>query len=81
MCRRLKTEKSHEKSYGFSWDFGALVGTRIPGPLIKSATRAPIVYIRIIGLSRIYIVSTFNSRPFALHSAADFAPVATDLQL
>lgn len=35
MCRRRKTEKSHEKSYGFSWDFGALVGTRIPGPLIK----------------------------------------------
>ena len=35
MCRRLKTGKSHEKSYDFSWDFGALAGTRIPGPLIK----------------------------------------------
>ena len=78
---RFKTEKSHEKPYGFSWDFGALVGTRIPGPLIKSATRAPIVYIRIIGLSRIYIVLSLNSKSFALHLAADFAPVATDVQL
>ena len=81
MCRRRKTEKSHEESCDSSWDFGALVGTRIPGPLIKSATRAPIVYIQIIGLSRIYIVSALNSRSFALYLAADFAPVATSVQL
>ena len=35
-----KKEKSHEESYDSSWDFGALEGTRIPGPLIKRAHRA-----------------------------------------
>ena len=30
-----ENEKSHEESYDSSWDFGALEGTRIPGPLIK----------------------------------------------
>ena len=52
MCRQLKTEKSHEESCDSSWDFGALVGTRIPGPLIKSAICASIVYIGTIGLSQ-----------------------------
>ena len=47
MCRRLKTEKSHEESCDSSWDFGALVGTRIPGPLIKSQMLYRLSYERI----------------------------------
>ena len=34
-CERRTKRKSHEESYDSSWDFGALEGTRIPGPLIK----------------------------------------------
>ena len=34
-CKWRIKEKSHEESYDSSWDFGALEGTRIPGPLIK----------------------------------------------
>ena len=40
VCRAPENEKSHEESYDSSWDFGALEGTRIPGPLIKRAHRA-----------------------------------------
>ena len=36
-------EKSHEESYDSSWDFGALEGTRIPGPLIKRIQGASFV--------------------------------------
>ena len=35
-CNWRTKRKSHEESYDSSWDFGALEGTRIPGPLIKS---------------------------------------------
>ena len=35
VCRAPENGKSHEESYDSSWDFGALDGTRIPGPLIK----------------------------------------------
>ena len=35
-CKWRINGKSHEESYDSSWDFGALEGTRIPGPLIKS---------------------------------------------
>ena len=35
--------KSHEESYDSSWDFGALEGTRIPGPLIKRIKGASFV--------------------------------------
>ena len=34
-CKWRIKRKSHEESYDSSWDFGALEGTRIPGPLIK----------------------------------------------
>ena len=34
-CKWRIKGKSHEESYDSSWDFGALEGTRIPGPLIK----------------------------------------------
>ena len=34
-CKWRIKGKSHEESYNSSWDFGALEGTRIPGPLIK----------------------------------------------
>ena len=40
VCRAPEKRKSHEESYDSSWDFGALEGTRIPGPLIKRAHRA-----------------------------------------
>ena len=43
--------KSRDKSLDFSRDFGALVGTRIPGPLIKSANWASIIHFKIHGLS------------------------------
>ena len=32
--------KIYEESYDSSFDFGALEGTRIPGPLIKRAPQA-----------------------------------------
>ena len=38
-----ENEKSHEESYDSSWDFGALEGTRIPGPLIKRIQGASFV--------------------------------------
>ena len=37
MCKHPEKGKSHEESFDSSWDFGALEGTRIPGPLIKRA--------------------------------------------
>ena len=43
---RIK-RKSHEESYDSSWDFGALEGTRIPGPLIKSQMLYRLSYERI----------------------------------
>ena len=39
-CKWRIKGKSHEESYDSSWDFGALEGTRFPGPLIKRAHRA-----------------------------------------
>ena len=42
VCKSVQSPrkwKIHEKSYDSSWDFGALEGTQIPGPLIKSAGR------------------------------------------
>ena len=36
-------KKIHEESYDSSWDFGALEGTRIPGPLIKRIKGASFV--------------------------------------
>ena len=42
-CKRRIKEKSHEESYDSSWDFGALEGTRIPGPLIKRIQGASFV--------------------------------------
>ena len=35
VCRAPENGKSNEESYDSSLDFGALEGTRIPGPLIK----------------------------------------------
>ena len=40
VCRAPENEKSNEESYDSSLDFGALEGTRIPGPLIKRAPQA-----------------------------------------
>ena len=47
VCRAPEKGKSHEKSCDFSWDFGALEGTRIPGPLIKSQMLYRLSYERI----------------------------------
>ena len=43
VCRTPENGKSHEESYDSSWDFGALEGTRIPGPLIKRIQGASFV--------------------------------------
>ena len=43
VCRTPEKGKSHEESYDSSWDFGALEGTRIPGPLIKRIQGASFV--------------------------------------
>ena len=46
-CKWRIKRKSHEESYDSSWDFGALEGTRIPGPLIKSQMLYRLSYERI----------------------------------
>ena len=46
-CSLRTKRKSHEESYDSSWDFGALEGTRIPGPLIKSQMLYRLSYERI----------------------------------
>ena len=46
-CKWRTKRKSHEESYDSSWDFGALEGTRIPGPLIKSQMLYRLSYERI----------------------------------
>ena len=46
-CKWRINGKSHEESYDSSWDFGALEGTRIPGPLIKSQMLYRLSYERI----------------------------------
>ena len=43
VCRAPENGKSHEESCDSSWDFGALEGTRIPGPLIKRIKGASFV--------------------------------------
>ena len=47
LCKWRTKRKSHEESYDSSWDFGALEGTRIPGPLIKSQMLYRLSYERI----------------------------------
>ena len=47
VCRAPENGKSHEESYDSSRDFGALEGTRIPGPLIKSQMLYRLSYERI----------------------------------
>ena len=46
-CKWRIKRKSHEESYDSSLDFGALEGTRIPGPLIKSQMLYRLSYERI----------------------------------
>ena len=47
VCKHPEKRKSHEESCDSSWDFGALEGTRIPGPLIKSQMLYRLSYERI----------------------------------
>ena len=61
VCRAPKKRKSHEESYDSSWDFGALEGTRIPGPLIKRMSQ--------LGNDRLHSFRfIWNHRCFYLHS-------------
>ena len=55
VCRAPEKGKSHEESYDSSWDFGALEGTRIPGPLIKRIRGASFVNFRICAESLYFI--------------------------
>ena len=50
VCKSVQSPKKwkiHEESCDSSWDFGALEGTRIPGPLIKSQMLYRLSYERI----------------------------------
>ena len=50
VCKSVQSprkRKIHEEYYDSSWDFGALEGTRIPGPLIKSQMLYRLSYERI----------------------------------
>ena len=73
VCRAPEKGKSHEESYDSSWDFGALEGTRIPGPLIK---RAGMAHISIHGscvISPFYDESPRFSIVWFVHPLSDFA--------
>ena len=64
VCKTPENEKSREESCDSSWDFGALEGTRIPGPLIKSQMLYRLSYERIFSDLQIlpnYIVGDFDS--------------------
>ena len=54
-CKWRIKRKSHEESCDSSWDFGALEGTRIPGPLIKRIRGASFVNFRICAESLYFI--------------------------
>ena len=71
VCRAPENGKSHEESCDSSWDFGALEGTRIPGPLIKRAHRAEHSDFRsfeffVIFVQSIVIFHVAISAPFAV---------------
>ena len=73
VCRAPENGKSHEESFDSSWDFGALEGTRIPGPLIK---RAGMAHISIHGscvISPFYDESPRFSIVWFVHPLSDFA--------
>ena len=61
VCRAPENGKSHEKSCDSSWDFGALEGTRIPGPLIKSQMLYRLSYERIF--SDLQILPNYITTP------------------
>ena len=61
VCKAPENGKSHEESYDSSWDFGALEGTRIPGPLIKSQMLYRLSYERIF--SDLQILPNYITTP------------------
>ena len=61
VCRTPENGKSHEESCDSSWDFGALEGTRIPGPLIKSQMLYRLSYERIF--SDLQILPNYITTP------------------
>ena len=61
VCRAPEKGKSHEESCDSSWDFGALEGTRIPGPLIKSQMLYRLSYERIF--SDLQILPNYITTP------------------
>ena len=76
VCKSVQSprkRKIHDESYDSSWDFGALEGTRITGPLIKSAGRAHISICGSNVISPFYgEVSQFLAVWF-VHPVSDFA--------
>ena len=71
VCRAPEKGKSHEESYDSSWDFGALEGTRIPGPLIKRIQCASFVKFQKFEEALFFIVSSQNTplhTPHYLHT-------------
>ena len=75
MCSGPKKEKSSDKSYDLSLDFGALAGTQIPGPLIKSANQALLVHVAACNLLPVFVEIPRIFLKFILHHAANFASV------
>ena len=61
VCKHPEKRKSHEESCDSSWDFGALEGTRIPGPLIKSQMLYRLSYERIF--SDLQILPNYITTP------------------
>ena len=52
VCKHPEKGKSNEESYDSSFDFGALEGTRIPGPLIKRALSRGTLILELSSLRR-----------------------------
>ena len=68
-------KKTHEESYDSSWDFGALEGTRIPGPLIKSQMLYRLSYERIFSVLHILPNNNTTTSPKKQEGSAKKWPV------
>ena len=75
VCRAPENGKSHEESYDSSWDFGALEGTRIPGPLIKSQMLYRLSYERIFSVLHILPNNNTTTAPKKQEGSAKKWPV------
>ena len=75
VCRAPENGKSHEESCDYSWDFGALEGTRIPGPLIKSQMLYRLSYERIFSVLHILPNNNTTTAPKKQEGSAKKWPV------